>query len=768
MSATQSNHRIRWSVPAPRSYWRSLQEWAGNSQFWLGAALCLLATTIVFVLVNGWQPAFPYRVRQMTLRQMSARVAFEFEDLLATQEAVARARSKTLCFYANDARALQELRQSLIDSVFQVRDKPVDDILATVWLEFFPAPGTSPDFQATANAESLAAFKAAIADDTTLESFRRAMEKAFIEIDPYGLLENLSHDLNQGSMREIQVYPIGNRENSLRVDVSKVRIAEVVETLRKSLLSELEKEKPNISDPAVVADRVYHWLKLRLPVTLTFDATASRDAADLAASQVETKMRKYEPGTPLQRHNLDPSRRNTIGGDIPLDANDVRLLQAEHQALVNSANLPQIFLRSVIFYCKFLAMFGLISIYLWQRQPQWLTNFRVFSVLVFAVVVTYLSCWVLAYNVEARMEIIPLVMCSMVLAIAFQTELAIMLGMVVALAFTLSHGYDLAEFVALSTGVITSALSCRSIRSRTKSVYIGLITATIVFPVVIGLHLFAGHDWRWEPLVDATWFAGAAGAAGLIMTALFPFLERWFDVQTDISLLELSDPNHPLLKLLVQRAPGTYNHSINVASMAEAAADQIGANGLLCRVGAYFHDIGKMRKPDYFVENQPAGENRHDDLNPSMSTLVIISHVKDGAEMARNHHLPRRIVDLIEQHHGTTVVQFFFHRATKMSSEEGSVTEAQFRYPGPKPQSIEAAVLMLADAIEGASRTLREPTPARIEHLVHEITKKKLDDGQFDDCPITVQQLHTVQMSLIKSLNATYHARIKYPDQQPA
>ncbi|MFM7741824.1 MAG: HDIG domain-containing metalloprotein, partial [Planctomycetota bacterium] len=258
---------------------------------------------------------------------------------------------------------------------------------------------------------------------------------------------------------------------------------------------------------------------------------------------------------------------------------------------------------------------------------------------------------------------------------------------------------------------------------------------------------------------------GSAAAAGLIMTALLPFFERWFDFQTDINLLELSDPNHPLLKQLIQRAPGTYNHSINVASIAEAAAESVGANGLLCRVGAYFHDIGKMRKPEYFVENQQGGENKHDDLNPTMSTIVIISHVKDGIELARLHHLPRRIVDLIEQHHGTTLVEYFFHRASQSAAEDYRPTESDFRYPGPKPQTVEAAIVMLADAVEGASRTLREPTPHRIESIVGELTKRRMDDGQFDDCPITLQQLHLIQDSLIKSLNAMFHARVKYPEQ---
>ena len=255
------------------------------------------------------------------------------------------------------------------------------------------------------------------------------------------------------------------------------------------------------------------------------------------------------------------------------------------------------------------------------------------------------------------------------------------------------------------------------------------------------------------------------------MTGLLPFVESLFDVQTEISLLELGDAAHPLLQELVRRAPGTYNHSINVASIAEAAADSIGANGLLVRVGAYFHDIGKMLKPGYFAENQGESGSQHESLVPAMSTLVIIAHVKDGADLARQHHLPHSIVDFIEQHHGTSLVEYFFDQAKGKSKDDPNgeeVDESTFRYPGPKPQNKEAGVLMLADAVESASRTLVDPAPARIESLVEEIAMKRLLEGEFDDCGLTLSELHTIEASLAKSLTAVFHGRVKYPNQHTA
>jgi len=233
----------------------------------------------------------------------------------------------------------------------------------------------------------------------------------------------------------------------------------------------------------------------------------------------------------------------------------------------------------------------------------------------------------------------------------------------------------------------------------------------------------------------------------------------------------MSNPSHPLLQELVRRAPGTYNHSITVASIGETAAESIGANGLLVRVGAYFHDIGKMLKPEYFVENMaPGQESRHDKLSPSMSTLIIIGHVKDGVDLAKQHHLPQPLIDFIEQHHGTTLVEYFYRMALNQADEEPEnqteVEESLYRYPGPKPQSRESGVMMLADSVESASRTLSDPTPKRIESLVQAITMKKLLDGQFDDCSLTLREINAIQESLTKSLIGIYHGRIKYPDQK--
>ncbi|MFH0910311.1 MAG: HDIG domain-containing metalloprotein [Planctomycetota bacterium] len=255
-----------------------------------------------------------------------------------------------------------------------------------------------------------------------------------------------------------------------------------------------------------------------------------------------------------------------------------------------------------------------------------------------------------------------------------------------------------------------------------------------------------------------TWVLG-----GGLLTLVLPLLERVFGAVTNVTLLELSDQEHPCLRRLILDAPGTYHHSVVVGNLAEAAAEAIGAHSLLARVASYYHDIGKLMKPEYFSEND-AGRSRHDDLSPTISTLIITAHVKDGAELARAFDLPQDIIDIIEQHHGDSVVPFFYHRARELAEDPDSVSDGAFRYPGPRPQSREAALVFLADSVEAASRSLEDPTPAHIDRLVHEIVLDKLMAHQLDECPLTFRDLSALERAFVRTLNAIFHSRVRYPE----
>ena len=335
------------------------------------------------------------------------------------------------------------------------------------------------------------------------------------------------------------------------------------------------------------------------------------------------------------------------------------------------------------------------------------------------------------------------------------------------LVLSIDRGFAFA--LAISTPVGVAVANLREVRHRACLVRAGARAAIAAGGSFLLLGLievpFAGGGWM-QPVVEGLLGASAAIAASFLMLGILPTLERLFDVATGLTLSELRDPRQPLLRLVQQRAPGTYSHSLQIATIAEAAADAIGADGLLVYVGGLYHDIGKVNKPDYFIENQSGGPNRHEKLSPAMSLLVIVGHVKDGLALAKEHGLPRVLHHFIESHHGTTLVEYFYRaaqsRAEALGEIETSVQEFDFRYPGPKPRSREAAILMLCDAAESASRTLQDPSPGRLETLVRKLSRARLEDGQFDECALTFRQLRQVEDSIVKSLVSIHHGRIGY------
>jgi putative nucleotidyltransferase with HDIG domain len=269
-------------------------------------------------------------------------------------------------------------------------------------------------------------------------------------------------------------------------------------------------------------------------------------------------------------------------------------------------------------------------------------------------------------------------------------------------------------------------------------------------------------------------FASAFTIAGGLITAIFviglmPVFETAFGILSPLKLVELSNPNHPLLRKLLTETPGTYHHSIMVGNLAEAAAEAVKADGLLCRVGSYYHDIGKTKRPSYFIENQQNIENPHDSIAPSLSTSIIVAHARDGVEMLKEHKMPKQIRDIAEQHHGTTLLKYFYHKAMQQADEEGKakIREEDFRYPGPKAQSKESAIVGIADSVEAAVRSLRNPTVEQIDSLVQKIIKSRLDDGQFNDCDMTLKELDTVAKALNETLLGIFHSRIEYPADIP-
>jgi putative nucleotidyltransferase with HDIG domain len=357
--------------------------------------------------------------------------------------------------------------------------------------------------------------------------------------------------------------------------------------------------------------------------------------------------------------------------------------------------------------------------------------------------------------------------CAIVLTIAYDQRFAIGMTMFYAIlaCFAVGKIATIELFLTMMAGIMACCFSLREIRTRKKLIEVSIFSTLAVFITSMSLGVIQNLPMQ-QCLFQSGAAAGATFAVGVIIQAFLPIIESAFGIATSMTLLDYSDANQPLLRKLALDAPGTFSHSLLIGSIAEAAAESISANGLLCRVGAYYHDIGKVNKPTYFIENQMGLTSRHEQLSPAMSQLVIVGHVKDGIEIAKEFGLPSVLRQFIETHHGTTLMEYFYNEARKKQDERQTVvSESEFRYPGPKPRSKEAAIVMLADAAESAARTLTETSPTKVETLVHTIAMKRLQDGQFDECELTLRELSRIEVSLSKSLAAHHHGRIPYPKQ---
>ena len=364
-----------------------------------------------------------------------------------------------------------------------------------------------------------------------------------------------------------------------------------------------------------------------------------------------------------------------------------------------------------------------------------------------------------------------------------------------------NHGLYAAVFVSLWSSVlfgrvdapilVTSLISgftavslTLQVRRRSKLIRAGIGVGlaiwllSLTFGLIGPINLFppSANDWATIGIQSAL-AVGNGLVTAMVVGGTLPILEQLFQVTTDISWLEASDLNHPLLRRMTIEAPGTYHHSLVVANLAEAAAEAIGANATLCRVCSYFHDVGKLVKPEYFTENMSFERNPHDDLAPSMSALIIIAHVKEGVDLALKHKLNQRIIDIIQEHHGTSLVYYFYKRALQQHDDARAggkimkmreddipeVSEESFRYSGPKPQTKESGIISLADAVEGASRSIEKPTPQKIEQLVTEIIQQRIADKQLDECELTLGELGTIAERFRFTIMTMLHSRIAYP-----
>ncbi|RXE59906.1 HD family phosphohydrolase [Acetivibrio mesophilus] len=369
----------------------------------------------------------------------------------------------------------------------------------------------------------------------------------------------------------------------------------------------------------------------------------------------------------------------------------------------------------------------------------------------------FIARWVHEYSPL----IIPIFIATMLISILLDLRLAIVVNVVLTMAISLMINYDFKFiYMALISGTFSAFIVSKA-NQRNRLSLAGTVVSVINVLLVAAIDII--YKSGWETVLRECTLVFVNGIMSMVITiGLLPFLESTFNIITPLRLLEFANPNQPLLKRLLMEAPGTYHHSLMVGNLAEAGTEAIGGNALLARVGAYFHDIGKLKRPNFFIENQMNG-NPHDKMTANLSALVITSHIHDGNEMAKKHKIPLPIRDIILQHHGTTLVAYFYHKA-KMAEKSENVEEENFRYDGIKPTTKEAAVVMMADSVEAAVRSMTDKTEGKIEGLIRKIIKDKLDDGQLDHCSLTLKDLDNIAKAFMKVFSGVFHAREEYPE----
>jgi cyclic-di-AMP phosphodiesterase PgpH len=712
--------------------------------------LLLLASVAMCFVIEGWDPPFEYRTGYTPAHNLVARVPFTNPNPEATKIAQLRARSQVRYVYAQDAAPIVQLRARLRNTILEITAAAeLKDVDPQIWKEFqLPAPAGAKQSEEKTPEEQFQDFRSAFSGTEKIERLEQVLAVTLGPYEQRGLIDKLPQEPGEGNQDEIIVHPVGQTEPMQIVRVADVLIGDGT-VIRDSLRNHLDNKE--------IADRLFAWLHPQLDSTLKSDMKETARAINAAVSAVQPVMDSYLAGATLAEAGkpLEPDQRN--------------LLKLEYSSMLEKRPTHNMVTRAIAVTIMIFTAFVLCGIYMRYRQGGPIAGItRQVIMLLIAIATVALARWV--STDRWRGEILPLLLFGMTTAIVYRLQFALLLTGVLSLINVTALGQGLPEMILLMGVATTAILNLGRIRSRSKLIFVGLFAGAVAFLLSVGLGLIDDQPFDLTLLLHSSIVGLWTLTAGFVMTGLLPFIEQLFGILTDLSLLELGDVSHPLLQEMVRRAPSTYNHSVTVGSIAEAAADVIGGRGLLCRVGAYFHDIGKMLKPGYFIENQgPDEDNRHESLVPAMSTLVIIAHIKDGSDLARQHHLPQPIIDMIAQHHGTTLVEYFFDRAQQQSDpNNGEIDESNFRYPGPKPQTKEAAVLMLADAVESASRTLVDPAPARIESLVREIAERRLDDGQFDESGLTLRELRAIERSLVMSLTSIYHGRIKYPEQKTA
>ncbi len=694
--------------------------------------------------MDSWpSEPLPYRIGQYIDHDITARISFSVVSRLRTEKEYSRIRNTTPATFAQEQTLLNQIATDL---------KSLPERLSAA---------TQPSDLSEAIQKQFS-----LVDPNSLSSWRSQTQPT--QRDDFAVqIDRLRSDLGR-----LGIVAVKEKEDQIQRGASQVRLGNELRPLYELMsLNESNRIETDIRhvvqklDPGIRANVEGYLLGVFLKQPLyRYNAVATQKDIDdrLAALERDPPKDRFEEGQALVRHRRLENQK--------IQEADLKLLAEEHPAFLDREKLDRPYLpwlRLTGRAIMLLVVVTLMSLYIWRYQPRIVRNpLRALSiavVILLALAGTKLLCQTASLNPFAAT--LPVLTAAFILAIVYDQRFALAITGIASVVVVFQLRGDLAMLLVLVAGVAVAVACLREIRTRSKPILISAAAALTVLLSIWAEDLASGVPWWPFAVLDGAWGASFALLSGFLVEGILPLIERAFGSATSMTLLEWCDANKPLLRRLAMEAPGTYNHSLQLGAMCEAAAEAIGARGLLARVGAYYHDVGKINKPDYFVENQAGHASRHAKLSPAMSLLIITGHVKDGLELAKEYGLPRVLLEFVATHHGTTLVQYFYHAATerRKAGSERAPDEVEFRYPGPKPRSKEAAILMLADAAESSMRAMHEPTPGRIENQVHVMVNRRLMDGQMDDCDLTLKEVHQIEESLVKTLCAMYHGRVSYP-----
>ena len=755
--------------------------------------LILLTVVLVFtaILYPGLVVTdFTYRIGDVAERDIKASQDFLIEDRQATEANKQKAAEQTQTVYDHDVMLARNLTRT-IDTVFTDMRRTLQDLSAQQALEAAPQPKTDAALEAPSAPPSLPDPAPAAEEETTsLQQVLSERQKAFGEtlgirvpdeifalLVEYAFSQNISDRMIQILYEILKAGVVSNKEILLR-ESEKGIILRTVGTDKERVVYNLRQfydleeaqmmvrimGQPMLKDLGYTnADLIVDLTQDLLQPNITLNRNETQERREAAVAEIKPVFHKILAGEMLLREG----ERVT-----PVQALKLRALQEEQR---NQRIARSSLGAAMIMLCV------LLSAYLLRFHNQQMRAEKINKDIVFMAVVlctffviaevagslsrTLAQTTAFSFEAMSLFYATPLSAAAMLVCLFLGLQTAVMTAVILAVAAAIVFHGSLEALIFFLVSGAMAAYWIQDCRERRVFIKAGLMTGLLNIALAVAIGVYAGFE-SWTTILWGCAFGFLGGMiSAIIATGLVPLIEMLFEYSSDIKLLELANLDQPLMRRLMIEAPGTYHHSVIVGNLVEAAAAEIGANPLLAKVCGYYHDIGKIRKPAYFIENQKEGRNRHDKLAPSMSALILIAHLKDGIDLARRYKLGEAITDTIRQHHGTSLIHYFYDKAKQLKGED-AVKIDDFRYPGPKPQTREAGLVMLADVVEAASRVLDNPTPSRIQGLVQRLINRIFSDGQLDNCELTLRDLHNIAKSFNTILNGIHHHRIEYPERR--